>query len=221
MHVQDGVALRGTSLCTSLQLVSFSIFQLSEFSVLFRLFFASYFQLLFSARFWLNCFIRHVRKFSNEQQCNLGRGSAAASAAPPADIQWVTVSVTDSCSLLSKAGEVVPPLSLLYLYPSPSLPWFTAAALHLPLFSSLLPSSLFLSPLAAQPRRQFDKRIFAGSTKWTCISYLVCVCVFAACVICTDLLPFAASLTCFFRPKAGHRSLGHSHTHTHTPAAAE
>lgn len=39
----------------------------------------------------------------------------------------------------------------------------------------------------------------------------VCASVFVACVICTDLLPFAASLTCFFRPKAGHRSLGHSH----------
>lgn len=125
--------------------------------------------------FWLNCFIRHVRKFSNEQQCNLGRGSAASLLLLLRLLllltPWVTVSVTDSCcccccccSLLSKAGEVVLLLSL----SSPSLP-------SSPSFLPFIPSFFLFCP--AQPRRQFDKRIFAGSTKWTCISYCMSVCV--------------------------------------------
>lgn len=133
----------------------FPFFSFQNFSFSSGIFCIIFSARFFSARFWLNCFIRHVRKFSNEQQCNLGRGSAAASPAPPADVQWVTVSVTDSCSLLSKAGEVVPPLSLFYLYPSPSLPWFTAALLCLPLLPSLLPSSLCLSPLADSLTNEF------------------------------------------------------------------
>lgn len=193
MHVQDGVALRGTSLCTSLQLVSFSIFQLSEFSVLFRHFLHHIFS--FSSRFffWLNCFIRHVRKFSNDQQCNLGRGSAASLLLLLLLLllltPWVTVSVTDSCcccccccSLLSKAGEVVLLLSL----SSPSLP-------SSPSFLPFIPSFFLFCP--AQPRRQFDKRIFAGSTKWTCISYCMSMCV-CQCVCCLCDLHWFVAIRC-------------------------
>lgn len=120
----------------------FPFFSFQNFPFSSGIFLHHIFSSFFSARFWLNCFIRHVRKFSNEQQCNLGRGSAA-SPAPPADVQWVTVSVTDSCSLLSKAGEVVPPLCLSPL-PFPSL---------FPVFLSLF--SAFLSSLLFFPRHSF------------------------------------------------------------------
>lgn len=95
-------------------------------------------------------------------------------------------------------------LSLLCLLPS------LLCHPHFPSFHSLVTLSFSFAPLSLVDSLT-NEFLQAAQSEPVFHTVYVCVCVFVACVICTDLLPFAASLTCFFRPKAGHRSLGHSH----------